>query len=248
MNSTIVGARMRLLTAGLGLAIALGAAIFVFGAESTLAQTADFDGDGYADDLEEQLGSNQNDPDSTPEHFALLWSCTDGNDNDKDGGRDFRDDGCESAVPASPTPTPAPSGGGTPTPGSGGSNGGGSGGGTSGNGGGTGTSGSGNGSSGSGDGNAVFAGSNAPPGDSGSGDTSDTGAGDGSGDSTTTDAISTDAGGDAGAENAASDDSGGGDSNGFPWKPSLLILAVGLVLAALIYALTSARSRRMSGR
>ena len=228
MNSTVLGARMRLLTLGLGLATSLAAATLIFGAESSHAQTADFDADGYADEVEEELGSHQNDPDSTPEHFALLWSCTDGNDNDKDGGRDFRDDGCKNAVPGSPTPgsptpTPAPSGGGS----------------------------TGSGSSGSGDGNAVFGGSNAPGGGgSNSGDASDTGAGDGSGDGMTTDATSTDAGGDTGAgdENAASDDSGSGDGSGFPWKLSLLILAVGLVLAALIYALTSARSRRMSAR
>jgi len=89
------------------------AAVLTFGAHIAAAQTADTDGDGYADGVEQQLGSDPNDPESTPESFTLLWTCTDGNDNDRDGKRDFNDPGCRNTAPGStpaPTATPAPNG------------------------------------------------------------------------------------------------------------------------------------------
>src|SRR4029450_2394559 len=142
-----------------GLSLALIAAAFVFSSESAAAQTADTDADSYADDLERQLGSNPNSPDSTPEHFALLWTCTDGNDNDRDGKRDLIDPGCRNTVPGSspaPTSTPAPGGSSDSGANSGAS---GSGGGTSSGGGNSGGGGSSNGSSGASGDNAVREGS-----------------------------------------------------------------------------------------
>src|SRR5439155_3512753 len=59
------------------------------------------------------LAPISNNPDSTPETFAMVWTCTDGNDNDRDGKRDLFDPGCRNTVSGStpaPTATPAPSG------------------------------------------------------------------------------------------------------------------------------------------
>ena len=114
MNMTLERGRTSLLTIALVLlSLVLVVAGFAFSVRSSAAQTADTDADSYADDLERQLGSNPNDPESTPENFALLWTCTDGNDNDRDGKRDFIDPGCRNTVPGStpaPTTTPAPGG------------------------------------------------------------------------------------------------------------------------------------------
>jgi hypothetical protein len=182
-NVTLAWLRASLTPLGFGLmALVVSAGVLALGARSSAAQTADTDADSYADDLEVQLGSSPTNPDSTPEHFALLWTCTDGNDNDKDGKRDFVDPGCRNTVPGSPStpaPTPAPtqppggSGGGSSGSGSGG-------GGSSGSGGG---SPSGGGGSSSEDDNAVLGGAGAPigggtsdGGGSGSGAASDTGA------------------------------------------------------------------------
>ncbi|UCH86086.1 MAG: right-handed parallel beta-helix repeat-containing protein [Dehalococcoidia bacterium] len=54
----------------------------------------DSDGDTVPDDVEEALGSDWNDPDSTPEHAAMPGTCSDGVDNDGDGLIDAEDDGC----------------------------------------------------------------------------------------------------------------------------------------------------------
>ena len=94
INMTSVWSRVRLTPPAFGLLVlVLSVGALAFGARSSAAQTADTDADSYADDLEVQLGSSPTNPDSTPEHFALLWTCTDGNDNDKDGRRDFRRSG-----------------------------------------------------------------------------------------------------------------------------------------------------------
>ena len=161
MNMTLERGRTSLLTIALVLlSLVLVVAGFAFSVRSSAAQTADTDADSYADDLERQLGSNPNDPESTSENFALLWTCTDGNDNDRDGKRDFIDPGCRNTVPGStPAPTTTPSPGGSSDSGTNpGGNGSGSGGGSS------------NGSSGDGGGNAVLEDAGAPiAGTSGSG-------------------------------------------------------------------------------
>ena len=248
--------RTRLIPLGFGLlALLLIVGLFALGARHSAAQTADTDGDSYADDLEEQLGSSPTDPDNTPEHFALLWTCTDGNDNDKDGKRDFVDPGCRNTVPGS-SPTPAPTQAPTQPPagtGGGSSSGGLGGGGSSGSGGGSPTGG------GSGaDDNAVLGGSGVPigggtsdGGGSGSGAASDTRAGDGSGtdtESAAADSTSADAAGATGAgdQNAASQE--GSDDSGFPWMISLLILLGGLAAGAICWALLGRKARsRQSG-
>jgi parallel beta-helix repeat protein len=55
---------------------------------------SDSDGDTVADDVEEALGSDPNDSDSTPEHAAMPGTCSDGVDNDGDGLADAEDEGC----------------------------------------------------------------------------------------------------------------------------------------------------------
>jgi len=55
----------------------------------------DSDGDGFIDALEERLGSDPDDANSTPEHFLLAGTCTDGADNDLDDLTDAADDGCQ---------------------------------------------------------------------------------------------------------------------------------------------------------
>jgi hypothetical protein len=254
-----VWSRVRLTPLALGLmALVISAGVLGLGAGNAAAQTADTDADSYADDLEVQLGSSPTNPDSTPEHFALLWTCTDGNDNDKDGKRDFVDPGCRNTVPGS-SPTPAPTPAPTQPPGGtgGGSSGGGSGGGgSSGSGGG---SPSGSGSSGTDD-NAVLGGSGVPigggtsdGGGSGSGVASETGggAGDGSGtdtESAAADSTSADAAGAAGAGDQNASGQEGSDDGGFPWMISLLILLGGLIAAAICWALvgrSKARSRQV---
>jgi hypothetical protein len=54
----------------------------------------DTDGDTVPDDEEIALGSDPNDPDSTPEDTSVAGTCTDGVDNDGDGLIDDEDDGC----------------------------------------------------------------------------------------------------------------------------------------------------------
>jgi hypothetical protein len=54
----------------------------------------DRDCDGYYNYYEIMLGSNPDDPTSTPEHFAIPATCQDGLDNDKDGLTDGTDPGC----------------------------------------------------------------------------------------------------------------------------------------------------------
>jgi hypothetical protein len=242
-----VWSRVRLTPLAFGLlALVLSAGVLAFGARGSAAQTADTDGDSYADELEEELGSGPTDPDSTPEHFVLLWTCTDGNDNDKDGKRDFFDPGCRNTVPGSPsTPAPTPAPTQPPVGSGGGSSGGGSGGG--------GSSGSGGGSP---SGSAVLGGSGVPigggtsdGGGSGSGAASDTGAGAGDGSVTDTesaaaDSTSADAAGAAGAgdQNASGQESS--DDGGFPWMISLLILLGGLIAAAICWALVGRSKAR----
>ena len=258
MNMTSAWLRARLTPLAFRmLALVVSAGILAFGARSSAAQTADTDADSYADDLEVQLGSSPTNPDSTPENFALLWTCTDGNDNDKDGKRDFIDPGCRNTVPGS---TPAPTAPPTPAPthppanSGGGSSGGGSGGGGSSDSGG-GSNGGGSGGGGSSDDNAVLGGSGAPigggtsdGGGSGAGAASDTGVGDGSGagtDATASDANSTDDAGATGAGDQSTSEGSGDD--GFPWMISLLILLGGLAAAAICWALlgrSRARSRQ----
>jgi len=221
------------------------AAGFTFSVRSSAAQTADTDGDSYADSVEQQLGSDPNDTESTPESFTLLWTCTDGNDNDRDGKRDFIDPGCRNTVPGStPAPTTTPSPGGSSDSGTNpGGNGSGSGGGSS------------NGSSGDGGGNAVLEGSGAPiAGTSASGagtDTaSQTGAGTGQNSGDTTGANSdksTDAGAAPGSD-TASKDTAGDDGGGFPWEISLFILALLLIAGLIACAVAAARSRRLAAR
>jgi hypothetical protein len=265
INLTSASSRIRLLLGPS--ALLLSASLFALGAGHAAAQNADMDADSYADDLEKELGSSPADPDSTPEHFALLWTCTDGNDNDRDGKRDFLDPGCRNTVPGSsptPAPTQAPGGGGSGAGSGGGSGGGSNGGGTGdGTGGGSGSDGSsgsggasgGGGSSSAGE-NAVLGGSGGPigggagdgSGSSGAAGDTATGTGQDSGigtDSAATGATSADAGGEAGAgdENAPSD--GSGDDGRFPWLVSLLILLAGFAAGAVCWALLG-RSRARS--
>ncbi len=54
----------------------------------------DRDCDGYYNYYEIMLGSNPDDPTSTPENLAILATCQDGLDNDKDGLIDTADPGC----------------------------------------------------------------------------------------------------------------------------------------------------------
>src|SRR5439155_14714480 len=114
MNRLLPRTPSRSLTLALGVfSLLLVAAGFAFSARTGAAQTADTDADSYPDDVERQLGSDPNNPDSTPETFAMVWTCTDGNDNDRDGKRDLFDPGCRNTVSGStpaPTATPAPSG------------------------------------------------------------------------------------------------------------------------------------------
>ncbi len=56
---------------------------------------ADSDSDGFTDILEDRLGSDPADANSTPEHFLLASTCGDGVDNDLDGSADGADDGCQ---------------------------------------------------------------------------------------------------------------------------------------------------------
>jgi hypothetical protein len=238
------------------LSLALIAAGFVFSSGSAAAQTADTDADSYADDLERQLGSNPNDPDSTPEHFALLWTCTDGNDNDRDGKRDFIDPGCRNTVPGSttaPTSTPA-SGGSSDT----GANSGGDGSGSQSGGGGSSGGAPSNGSSGAGSDNAVLDGSGSSiGGTSGTGagtdDASQTGSSavQNSGDTTGANSDKSANGGAAPGAGAGTDTSqsdSAGDDGGFPWKTSLLLLALILIAGLIGSALLAARSRRLQAR
>jgi len=52
------------------------------------------DGDGYIDFIERILSSDPDDSDSTPEHWLIGGTCTDGLDNDKNGLTDGADPGC----------------------------------------------------------------------------------------------------------------------------------------------------------
>jgi len=54
----------------------------------------DLDADGHITTIEDCLGSDPADPNSTPESFVLDDSCDDDIDNDKDGQTDGDDDGC----------------------------------------------------------------------------------------------------------------------------------------------------------
>jgi hypothetical protein len=54
----------------------------------------DSDGDGFADPMENFLGSDPSDAASTPEHILLPETCSDADDNDGDGAIDFQDSGC----------------------------------------------------------------------------------------------------------------------------------------------------------
>jgi hypothetical protein len=54
----------------------------------------DRDCDGYYNYYEIMLGSDPDDPTSTPENLAILATCQDGVDNDKDGLIDTADPGC----------------------------------------------------------------------------------------------------------------------------------------------------------
>ena len=224
------------------LALAFCSLVLALGARSSVAQDADSDADGYADDLELQLGSNPNDPDSTPEHFALLWTCTDGNDNDKDGKRDFVDPGCRNTVTGStpaPTSTPAPNAPADPD--------------SAPNGGGSGSGAPSGGTSGSGGSNTVLesgAGSvgGAADGGSGAGDASQNGSGANSGTATGAgDAKSTDSGDTQGnSADAAKNDAGDG-SIGLSWI-LLFLIPLGLLVAAAIclLAVRRAKARRSS--
>jgi hypothetical protein len=57
----------------------------------------DTDGDCFKDFMEEILGSNPNDPSSTPETGSLPETCADARDNDRDGLTDDADPGCARA-------------------------------------------------------------------------------------------------------------------------------------------------------
>jgi len=224
------------LTLALGVvSLLLVAGGFMFSVRRSAAQTADTDADSYADGVEQQLGSNPNDPDSTPESFAMLWTCTDGNDNDRDGKRDFLDPGCRSTLPGStpaPTATPAPSG-----PSDSATNPGGNGSGSSG--------GSTNDPSNGGGGNAVLDGAGVPI-----AGTSGTGAGQNSGDATGANSDkSTDAGVAPGTgTDTAPKDTTGDDGGGSPWKISLLILVLLLIAGLVAAGALAARSRRLAAR
>ena len=238
MNRLLPRTPSRSLTLALGVfSLLLVAAGFAFSARTAAAQTADTDADSYPDDVERQLGSDPNNPDSTPETFAMVWTCTDGNDNDRDGKRDLFDPGCRNTVSGStpaPTATPAPSG-----PSDSGTNPGGSGSGSSG--------GSTDGSSGDGSGSAVLEDGDAPiAGTSGSG----AGAGQNSGDTT---GANSDKATDAGAApgtgtDTAPKDTTGDDGGGFPWKISLLILMLLLIAGLVAAGALAARSRRLAAR
>ena len=52
----------------------------------TSGSVADADGDGWCDGKETSLGSDKDVATSTPEDLSILSSCSDGIDNDKDGG------------------------------------------------------------------------------------------------------------------------------------------------------------------
>jgi hypothetical protein len=54
----------------------------------------DADNDGWDDFTETQWGSNPNDANSTPEHWFMRETCSDGVDNDGDGSTDAVDSGC----------------------------------------------------------------------------------------------------------------------------------------------------------
>jgi len=54
----------------------------------------DKDCDGHYNFVEMMLGSDPDDPTSTPEHIAIIATCQDGLDNDKDGLTDTADPGC----------------------------------------------------------------------------------------------------------------------------------------------------------
>jgi len=247
MNRLLPHTPSRSLTLTLGVfSLLLVAAGFAFSARTAAAQTADTDADSYPDDVERQLGSDPNNPDSTPETFAMLWTCTDGNDNDRDGKRDLFDPGCRNTASGStpaPTAAPAPSGSSDS-----GTNPGGSGSGSSG--------GSTDGSSG-GSGDAVLEGSGAPiAGAAGSGAGADssnqTGAGAGQNSGDTTGANSdkaTDAGVAPGTGNdSAQSASAGDDGGGFPWKISLLLLVLLLIAGLVAAGALAARSRRLAAR
>ena len=222
------------------------AAVLTFGAHIAAAQTADTDGDGYADGVEQQLGSDPNDPESTPESFTLLWTCTDGNDNDRDGKRDFNDPGCRNTAPGStpaPTATPAPNG-----PSDSGASPGGNGSGSDG----VSTDGSSDGG-----GNAVLEGAGAPiAGTSGSGagpgaaSQTGTDAGQNSGDTTGANSDkSTDVGAAPGTgTDTAPRDTTGDDGGGFPWTISLFILLLLLIAGLIAAGALAARSRRLAAR
>ena len=223
------------------------AAGFTFSVRSSAAQTADTDGDSYADSVEQQLGSDSNDTESTPESFTLLWTCTDGNDNDRDGKRDFLDPGCRNTVPGSaPAPTASPAPGGSSD--SGGNSG------SSGSGGGASSGGApSNGSSGGRD-NAALEGSGSSIGgtseSAGGTDANQTssGIGQSSGDSTGANSDKPANAGAAPGTDTVARDTTGDDGGGFPWKTSLLILVL-LLLAGLIAAgALAARSRRLAAR
>ena len=233
MNTRLERGRTSLLPiAGAALSLMLFAAGFTFNVRSSAAQTADTDGDGYADGVEQQLGSNPNDPESTPESFTLLWTCTDGNDNDRDGKRDLMDPGCRNTVPGStpaPAATPAPNGASDS---------------------GTNPGGPTNGSP-DGGGNAVLEGAGAPiSGTSGSAAGSDAASqtGQNSGDTTGAHSEKSADAGAAPGTDTASRDTTGDNGGGFPWKISLLFLVL-LLLAGLIAAgALAARSRRLAAR
>ena len=244
MNRPLPGRPSCSLTLALSAAsLLLIAAGFTFSVRSSAAQTADTDGDGYADGVEQQLGSDPNDPESTPESFTLLWTCTDGNDNDRDGKLDFMDPGCRNTVAGStpaPTVTPAPNGpsdsGTSP-----GGNGSGSGGGST------------DGSS-DGGGNAVLEGAGAPIArTSGSGAGTDTASqtGSGSQNSGDTTGANSDKSANAGAApgtDIAQSNSSGDNGGGFLWKTSLLLLLLVLLIGGLIAGAVATRSRRLAAR
>jgi hypothetical protein len=64
-------------------------------------EAVDTDGDTVPDDEETALGSDPNDPNSTPEDTSVAGTCSDGVDNDGDGLTDDDDPGCAPTV----TPT-----------------------------------------------------------------------------------------------------------------------------------------------
>jgi len=64
----------------------------------------DTDGDGVSDEGEDDLGSDPEDADTTPEDASVAGSCSDGVDNDGDGLTDGDDPGC-AVEEETPTPT-----------------------------------------------------------------------------------------------------------------------------------------------